>query len=774
MLYLTAKESSLDTLSVAMTPTSSSLKAYRPLLLVVTVSLFAAVVIYVSLVTRQQVLLDLQQKAESDLAQYRASLQQRLERYQSLPQLLANSDLLREVVSPTPSEELVERTNIYLERAAELVHALDIYVMAADGTTVAASNWQKPTSFIGRNFSFRPYFTDAMAGKAGRYFALGSTTKKRGYYFSFPIEEENGLTGAVVVKIDLDQIEERWNDPDTEIVVADEDGVVVISTEPRWMFQTLRPLTSEQMQRIVDSLRYGDQPLESLDIVRRDTDPQGLELITLLSGESMGGETLQEVEAQQYFTISTDLPDTDLEIKMLVSLKPLEERVFLAQALSAVIFLMVVLVITLTWQRRRNLRDRELFKQREEQVRQENEARITGILNNTHAGLALINTAGCIEYFNPVLQRLFGYRPEQMMGEPFYQLLAKQDQTLMQQYIMREVSTREQNLRLEVDAVGADGKQFPVEMTLNTMLLAGHYHLIITLVDITERIRHLNEMERIQGELEERVRSRTADLQAANLRLRSEVEKHNQTQNELVQAAKLAVLGQMSAGINHELNQPLTAIRNYADNAQRFLERDMADKAQKNLGAIAALTERMARILHPLKEFARKRDAQTSRVCLRDLRDGAMSILYGQLEKASVSVSWPENLEKHWVEGDQLRLEQVVVNLLNNAIQAMSESASREIRIRLYEDQDDLLVLGFEDTGPGVTAEVAERVFEPFFTTKSQGLGLGLGLSISQRIVQSLNGELSLRSGAAGGAEFILKLRRIPTKESELTGVDPA
>lgn len=774
MLYLTAKESSLVTMSVAMTPKSSSLRAYRPLLLVVTVTLFAAVVIYVSLMTRQQVLLELQQKAEADLAQYRASLQQRLERYQSLPELLANSDLLRQAVSPAPANALVDRANRYLEQAAELVHALDIYVMAADGTTTAASNWKRETSFVGRNFSFRPYFTDAMAGQAGRYFALGSTTNKRGYYFSFPIQENETIIGAVVVKIDLDQIEERWNDPNTEIVVADEDGVVVISTEPEWMFQTLRPLTNEQMQRIVDSLRYGDQPLQSLNIVRRNRDPQGLELITLLSGNSLGDETLQEVEARQFFTIRTDLPDTGLEIQMLVSLKPLEERVLLAQALSAVIFFMVVLMITLTLQRRRNIRDRAQFKAREEQVRQENEARITGILNNTHAGLALIDTEGAIEYLNPVLQRLFGYRPEEMMGEPLYRLLAQQDQTLMQQYITREVSTREQNLRLEVDAVSADGKQFPVELTLNNMLLAGRYHLIVTLVDITERARHLQEMERIQGELEERVRSRTADLQAANLRLRSEIEQHNQTQNELVQAAKLAVLGQMSAGINHELNQPLTAIRNYADNAQRFLERDMPDKAGKNLSAIAALTERMARILHPLKEFARKRDGETSRVCLRDLRDGAMSILYGQLEKADVRVHWPQQLEHHWVEGDQLRLEQVVVNLLNNAMQAMSDSPTKELYVRLYDDEADILVLGFEDTGPGITPDVAQRVFEPFFTTKSQGLGLGLGLSISQRIVQSLNGELSLRSGAGGGAEFILKLRRSLTLQTVPTGADPA
>ena len=755
-----------------MSTNKSARPSKRPLILVLTITLFAVLIIYVSTVTRTQVMLELKQKAAADLSQYQASVQQRLERYRSLPQLLANHDLLRLVVTPGRTPELVTRANRYLQDAAELVNALDIYVMAADGTTTAASNWQKETSFVGRNFSFRPYFTAAMSGQPGRYFALGSTTNKRGYYFSYPSRSPSGIIGAVIVKIDLDQIEERWNDTDTHILVADEDGVVVISTQPQWMFQTLRPLSNEQMQRIVDSLRYGDQPLESLNMVYQGL-VDDVELVTVLDGVQLNGDNLDEVRASRYFRISSDLADTDLKIHMFVSLKPLEERVLLFQALSTFMFLLVVLVITLTVQRRRIGRERALFRKREEHARHENEARITGILNNTHAGLALINTAGCIEYFNPVLQRLLGYEPKAMMGEPLHKLLAPADQTLMQKYVTREVSTREQNLGLEVEARTVKGELIPVELTLNTMLLGGRYHLIVTLVDITDRQRHLIEMERIQGELEQRVSKRTRDLEAANLRLRKEMEQHRQTESELVQAAKLAVLGQMSAGINHELNQPLTAIRNYADNAQRFLERQMPEKASSNLSAIASLTERMARILHPLKEFARKSDAQTSRVCLRDLRDGAMSILYGQLERAGVKVEWPDKLEQHWVEGDQLRLEQVVVNLLNNAMQAMETSVQKVIKIRLYEDESGMLVLGFEDTGPGVSDELAKRIFEPFFTTKSQGLGLGLGLSISQRIVQSLKGSLTLRKGASGGAEFILKLSRSEATVSQASGVNP-
>ena len=724
-------------------------------------ALFVTALINVSLIAREAALAELYTKAQAELAQYRSNVEQRLIRYRSLPQLLANHSLLYQVVGEYRSEFVREQANIYLQDAADLVRALDIYVMDAEGTTRAASNWLKPTSFVGRNFSFRPYFTDAMEGKPGSYFALGSTTNKRGYYFSYPIRQGEQILGAVVVKIDLDEIEEEWNDPDSEILVSDSDSVVVISTRPDWMFRTLQPLDAEQMRRIVDSLRYGDQPLDSLNIVRRENSDEGLEIITLLDGDSLGGESLGQVTARQYFRVSTPLADTDLQVNLLVSFEPIERSVFIAQAFTSGGFVLLLLVWLAAFQRRRIRSDRRRFEAREEQARQESEARIAGIINNTNAGLSLIDTEGRIEYFNPFLERLFGYKLEELVGQPFYTLLSDADRPLMQQYVMREIDTREQYLRLEAECARANGEHFPVEMTLSSMVLGGRYHLIVTLVDITERRRHLAAMERAQEELEERVEKRTADLQSANAKLLAEVEQHRQTQNELIQAAKLAVIGQMSAGINHELNQPLTAIRNYADNSVKFIEREQPEKAIKNLQTISGLTERMARIIHPLKEFARKSDHHSSRVCLRDLKDGAMSILYGQIEKEAVAVSWPENLDQYWVAGDLLRLEQVVVNLINNAIQALENSEDKRIEIHVRESEPDYLSISVCDSGPGLSEEAKTRIFEPFFTTKSQGQGLGLGLSISQRIVASLGGELSVDSAKLGGAAFRIRLKSV-------------
>lgn len=701
---------------------------------------------------------ELEQKVSDDLIRYKATLEQRLERYRSLPQLLANHRLLLDAVSGA-GEDTIASANLYLQEAAELVNALDIYVMDAAGTTQAASNWFKDTSFIGRNFAFRPYFTDAMQGIPGRYFALGSTTKKRGYYFSFPMRRTEQIIGAVVVKIDLDQIEGRWSDPNTEVVVSDDDGVVVISTNNQWMFKTLSPLNSEQMQRIVDSLRYGDQALNSLNIVYRERAALGTEVITLLEPKDPSQTATDQLNPNQYLTNSADVEDTDLKIHIFANLRPVEERILLVQLLATIGFVVIALVSILLFQRRRIRSEREVFSRREAQVRREQEERIEGVINHTQAGLSLIDADGRIEYFNPILQQMFGYSPEQMLGQPFYNLVSEADKPVLQQYITREISTREENLRLEVDGIRVDSSEFPVELALSYMERGGRTQLILTLVDITERRQHIEALERAQNELEQRVEERTVDLQAANEQLLAEVEKHHQTQNELVQAAKLATIGQMSAGINHELNQPLTAIRNYADNADKFLEMDRKERVHQNLLEIASLTDRMAKIIHPLKEFSRKSDEGQGSLSVRDLRDGAMSILYGQLERLGVTIHWPDELEQIWVKGDLLRLEQVVVNIITNAAQAMSEFSLRHIDVRVLEESDRVKI-SFIDSGPGLDDDALANIFVPFYTTKLQGQGLGLGLSISQRIVHSLGGELTAHNVPGGGAEFRIDLER--------------
>ena len=740
---------------------------FRPEVILGVLTLFVVSLIYLTLFTRQQALEELHQQASSELERYRVSVEQRLDRFRSLPELLADHELLTDAVTGA-EEERVGQANLYLHRAVDLVNALDIYVMDSAGYTRASSNWFKETSFIGRNFSFRPYFTDAMKGQSGRYFALGSTTNKRGYYFSHPMHRNGEIIGVVVVKIDLDQIEERWNNPATEVMMSDEDGVIVISTEPDWMFKTLSPLSDEQMKRIAESLRYGDQPLNSLNVAKRSVEDELFEIITVLQNESENSSAPAELETRQYLLLADQISNTGLTVRYLANLQTVEDRVLVVQLITTILGVLIVLASLVAFQRRRIRIERERYVERESRVRKEQEARIEGVINNTQVGLSLIDTAGKIEYFNPVLERLLGYRLDQIIGKPFHELLSPQDQLLLKRYIELEVATREQHLKLEVDCLNANGRIIPVELTLSNMEQSGRYHLIVTLVDITERREHLQALQRAQNDLERRVAERTEDLQAANKKLLSEIENHQLTQNELVQAAKLATIGQMSAGINHELNQPLTAIRNYADNALKFQALNNAERVTSNLQQIASLTQRMANILHPLKEFSRKQDPQQSSVSLRDLRDGAMSILYGQLERQNVVITWPEEADRIWLKADLMRMEQVMVNLINNAAQAMEQSSIKQIQIR-PESCGEQIAISVCDSGPGLSHEALEQIFTPFFTTKEQGLGLGLGLSISQRIVESLGGMLSAHNLPEGGAEFRILLNKAQPPSAQAT-----
>jgi len=278
--------------------------------------------------------------------------------------------------------------------------------------------------------------------------------------------------------------------------------------------------------------------------------------------------------------------------------------------------------------------------------------------------------------------------------------------------------------------------------------------------------RLLEEKERIRAELERRVAERTAELSRSNALLRGEVEERlraeadlRRAQDDLVQAAKLATLGQTAAGIAHEVNQPLAAMRTYSDNAAVLLARGRTEDAKANLASISALTERIARITQDLKGFARKASGAVEPVSVQASVAAAMALLDHRIRRqgARVSTDLPEAEIRVWAE--QVRLEQVLVNLLQNGLDALKGAADPEIRVSV-EAAGDRVVVAVSDNGPGIRTEDAPRAFSAFFTTKSDGLGLGL--SISRGIAEDFGGSLAYRERPGGGAVFAMELRRAP------------
>ena len=268
---------------------------------------------------------------------------------------------------------------------------------------------------------------------------------------------------------------------------------------------------------------------------------------------------------------------------------------------------------------------------------------------------------------------------------------------------------------------------------------------------------------RANAELETRVAARTAELSAANVALRREVAERQEAeaalkraQDDLVQAGKLSALGQMSAGISHELNQPLMAIRQFADNGAAFLDKGRPQAAGANFKRISDLAARAARIIRNLRAFARNENEPMGRVDLGQVIDTAVELTEPRLRQAGVTVDWRRPAHPVHVLGGEVRLEQVFVNLINNATDAMSGSAGKRIEITI-ETAPTLRVM-VRDTGPGIAEP--DRMFDPFYSTKETGGedGMGLGLSISYGLVQSFGGNIRGANAPGGGAVMTVEL----------------
>lgn len=258
-----------------------------------------------------------------------------------------------------------------------------------------------------------------------------------------------------------------------------------------------------------------------------------------------------------------------------------------------------------------------------------------------------------------------------------------------------------------------------------------------------------NALQQAHDQLERQVDLRTAQLLQTNEELTQQVAQRHLAEDELLQASKLAVLGQMSTGISHEINQPLTALRVLSRNTIRLMEAGRQADAVANLKSIDEMAERMGRIITQLKSFARKDRLRTQATSLSTGLHNVLLLLEHRLRGAQIEVSHdvPEPLQ---VLADPTRLEQVLINLAGNAIDAMADQPVRQLRFAAQAREDRRVQITVEDTGEGMTDEQIERLFEPFYTTKPAGQGLGLGLVISSKIIREFGGTLRAERTADG------------------------
>ena len=265
-------------------------------------------------------------------------------------------------------------------------------------------------------------------------------------------------------------------------------------------------------------------------------------------------------------------------------------------------------------------------------------------------------------------------------------------------------------------------------------------------------------------QLEQEVEARTAELRESNAKLRVESNERQradrrlrQAREELAQANRLGIIGQVTAGVAHEVNQPVAAIRTCAENAARLLARAETDRAGRNLDRIIDLTDRIGRITSELRRFARRGTPSIGIVSLSAAIDGALLLMGDRIRNTGVAIDRPDRIGDLVVVADSTRLEQILINLIHNALDALGGTSAPRIAIGVERGEATVLVT-IADNGPGIAPDLADALFTPFVTGKADGLGLGLG--IARDIAREFGGDIALGESSLGGAAFEITLRK--------------
>ena len=381
------------------------------------------------------------------------------------------------------------------------------------------------------------------------------------------------------------------------------------------------------------------------------------------------------------------------------------------------------------------------------------EANAQAIIDNAAVGLVIAKPDGAIHFFNPMAAALFGADTEAMIGASLYSIVAEEDRETFAYGCSTVLSTEgNKQIKYTFHGLRRDDTLFPIDVSICRVYQRKQKRLIVTVHDVTER-------EQAEQLLRTRVRKKTEHLSRINVRLREEVTERRKIQNDLIQAGKLAALGQLSAGIAHEMNQPLSAMRYYLHNAEKLLARGEIKVHAENLAKIGELIERMAKMINHLKTFTRYQTNRLAPVDVVHAAEHALALVTAGIKDSGVIIDKTYPSVPTMVSADAIRLEQVFVNIVSNAIDAVRQNPpeSRNISI-LIKETEEKSIIDVVDNGPGIPLDLCTKIFDPFYTTKEVGQGLGLGLSISYNIINGFGGTIGVSAVEGGGTCFSVSL----------------
>ena len=505
-----------------------------------------------------------------------SALEREHERFRLATLVLAQDADARAVLAGENGKRLAD-FNRKLEALSQDMGAAAIYLLDTKGLTLASSNWQRPETFVGQNYGFRPYFREALSKGHSEQFALGTVSRRPGLYIARHLQVGGQILGVIVSKVEFDNLEAEWRKAGVTVFATNANGVILITSNRDWRFKTVQPLSQATQSKMLRDLDYGTNPLE---------------VLPLYQNGQVGAVQDANIASKKYAEAVKQLAN-DWQLHVLTETQDSIRAAVLSSRISVLATLLALFALC----------------------------------------LAIV-------------------------------------------YLRRSAAFKSER------------------------------NLAIQQRDMSER---------------------------------------------LVQLNKLAALGQIAAGVGHEINQPLAAISAYTSNAVTFLDRGQTDDVRDNLNRVIGLASRIGTITAELLGFARKATGTITAVSLTKVIEGALLLLRDRIATLNAVVHQPK--DDALVQAEAVRLEQVLVNLMANALDAGQSGVEIGLSIEL---KDGFVELRVADNGPGLSAETRDSLFQPFSTTKRDGLGLGL--VISRDIMADFGGEL-VAASPAQGATFIMRLR---------------
>lgn len=688
-------------------------------------------------------------QVQRQLELYGQGLQQRIDRFGTLPQVLALDPDLRRALLKVPDAAARQRLNLKLQRANQVTRASTLTLVGHDGVAVAASNWDQPSSNVGEDYSYRPYYRQALATGRGRFYGIGMTTGVPGYFLSQAIEEDGVRVGVVVIKIELSALEQEWLPSPDVVLASDEHDVVFLANRDVWRYRLLRPLGPGERREMLEARQYADRSLQPLRVRTEDVLENGGRMVRLLD-PALPGRMLWQ---------SLALPEEHWNLHLLHDAGAATSAGRSAAIGGGAAWLALGFLVLFVQQRRRldahrqrSRRELEsVLAQHAEELRtaqdgvlqaaQQADSGLSRSLAHLPQGVVVIDNEQNLVAWNARYLELFKFPPGLIrVGRPIEEIFRYNARRglLGPGPIDEAIERRLNHLRSGRPHMRESEKDdgTVLEIRGNPLPDGG---FVTSYADITAYKNTARELRSLADALEHRVAERTRDLDEA----RREAERANRYKSRFVASAV------------HDLLQPLNAARMFVSVLRGKLHGDARALSEHVDAALAAQDA----ILTSLLDISRLESGALQ----THVRAFALSPLLETLAREFGIAADSRGLQLRWVDtravvvSDEALLRRILQNFLSNALRYTPRGRVL-LGCRRVGDQ---LRIEVHDQGPGIPESLQGEIFEEFRRLDDgveQERGAGLGLAIVERIGRLLGHGIHLRSTLGRGSVFTVSV----------------